>query len=382
DPRRRGRAPRRDGHHGRRLRRVLRAAEGRGQARQDAPGRGGPRVQAFVAHHRRRRHRHDHRRPGPVPPGRRLGARVRPDPWSRDGAGHVRRVLLQAAHRLPDLSEPLPDLAPGDGAAQRRGGRAGSGGGWRAMRIKEAIATFRGHRVPNMNLSGRRNVWFALSGTFIVLSLVGLFARGLNFSIEFKGGSQLQFENRSGVAVKTFQAIMAKYGLPVVRVEIVGGRSCPSGCVQIRAKSLTELGLTPAASPSPTPTTSASASASASASPSPTASASASPTPAPSPTQTVLPTLKGDQLRAELAQAAGISPNDINEQDVGPTFGGTISQKMFTGLIVFLVLVSLYISLRFEWKMAVSALIALAHDLIITAGIYALVGREVTPETV
>jgi len=250
------------------------------------------------------------------------------------------------------------------------------------MRIKEAIATFRGHRVPNMNLIGRRNVWFALSGTFIVLSLVGLFARGLNFSIEFKGGSQLQFENRSGVAVKTFQAIMAKYGLPDARVEIVGGRSCPSGCVQIRAKSLTELGLTPAASPSPTPTTSASASASASASPSPTASASASPTPAPSPTQTVLPTLKGDQLRAELAQAAGISPNDINEQDVGPTFGGTISQKMFTGLIVFLVLVSLYISLRFEWKMAVSALIALAHDLIITAGIYALVGREVTPETV
>ena len=52
------------------------------------------------------------------------------------------------------------------------------------------------------------------------------------------------------------------------------------------------------------------------------------------------------------------------------------------GLVIFLVLVTIYITLRFEWKMAIGALAALAHDLIITAGIYALVGREVTPETV
>jgi preprotein translocase subunit SecF len=55
---------------------------------------------------------------------------------------------------------------------------------------------------------------------------------------------------------------------------------------------------------------------------------------------------------------------------------------MVTALVIFLVLVTLYITLRFELKMAAGALIALAHDLIITAGIYALVGREVTPETV
>ena len=106
---------------------------------------------------------------------------------------------------------------------------------------------------------------------------------------------------------------------------------------------------------------------------------SATPVPTPS---TVIPTLKGDQLRAALARAAGISPNQINEEDVGPTWGSTISRKMIIGLIVFVILVTMYISVRFEVKMAAGALVALAHDLIITAGVYALVGREVTPETV
>src|SRR5438046_122639 len=226
------------------------------------------------------------------------------------------------------------------------------------MKIREGVATVRGHRVPNLNLIGRRNWWFALSGTFILLSLIGLFVRGLNFSIEFKGGSQLQFQDKSGDSVQDFQAIMARFGLPDARVEIIGGQNCPTGCVQIRTKSLTELGVTPAVSPT----------------------ASASPTPAAG--SQIPGTLKGDQLRAELARAAGISPNEINEQDVGPTFGSTISRKMLIGLIVFLVLVTLYITARFEWKMAIGALVALAHDLIITAGVYALVGREVTPETV
>jgi preprotein translocase subunit SecF len=245
------------------------------------------------------------------------------------------------------------------------------------VRIRDGVATFRGHRVPNLNLIGRRTWWFALSGVFILLSVVGLFVRGLNFSIEFKGGSQLEFQDESGASVQEFQAIMARFGLPDARVEIVGGQNCPTGCIQIRAKSLTELGLTPTASPSPsaTPTTGASAT--------PTTSPSAaSPTPTASATAQIPGTLRGDQLRAELARVAGISPNEINEQDVGPTFGSTISRKMLIGLIVFLVLVTLYITARFEWKMAIGALVALAHDLIITAGVFALVGREVTPETV
>jgi preprotein translocase subunit SecF len=177
---------------------------------------------------------------------------------------------------------------------------------------------------------GRKKWWFALSGFFIVISLVGLFARGLNFSIEFKGGSLLTFPDRSGGSVAQFQAIMANYGRPDAQVEILG-----TNTVTIKTKSLTDLGT------------------------------------------------RADQLRAELARAGGISPDQISkEQDVGPTWGSTISRKAIVGLIIFLILVTLYITLRFELKMAIAALAALVHDLVITSGVYALVGREVTPETV
>jgi preprotein translocase subunit SecF len=260
------------------------------------------------------------------------------------------------------------------------------------MNFREALATFRGHREPHLNIVGRRNWWFVLSGFVLLLSLIGLFARGLNFSIEFTGGSLLQFDNRSGASVTDYQAVMSRFGVREAKVEIVGG-----GTVDIKTESLTELGLTqtapspsptitpsPSGTPTPTPTATATGSPSpsptATATPSPTAGATASPSPTTSPG--AVPTLRGDQLREALARTAGISVNDINEQDVGPSWGRTISRKMITALVVFLLLVTLYITLRFEVKMAAGALVALFHDVIITAGIYALVGREVTPETV
>ena len=197
------------------------------------------------------------------------------------------------------------------------------------MNLGSAIGTFRGHRVPNIDFTGRKKWWFALSGAFMVVSLVGLFARGLNFSIEFKGGALLTYADRSGASVGQIQSTLAKYGRPDAEVEILGANT-----VNIKTKSLTDLGT------------------------------------------------RADQLRAELARQAGISADQINETDVGPTWGGTISRKAIVALVVFLILVTIYITLRFEWKMAIGALAALAHDLVITAGIYALVGREVTPETV
>jgi preprotein translocase subunit SecF len=122
---------------------------------------------------------------------------------------------------------------------------------------------------------------------------------------------------------------MAQFGLPDAQVEILG-----SNTVNIRTESLSALGE------------------------------------------------RADKLTERLAAQAGISQVDVDQNTVGPTWGGIISRKAVTALIVFLGLVSLYIWARFELKMAAGALIALGHDLIITAGIYALVGRQVTPETV
>jgi preprotein translocase subunit SecF len=84
----------------------------------------------------------------------------------------------------------------------------------------------------------------------------------------------------------------------------------------------------------------------------------------------------------DLASQAKVSPEEVNVQDIGPTWGQEISRKALRGLLFVLLFIAIYIAWRFEWSMAAGAMIALVHDVLITAGISALVGREVTPETV
>jgi preprotein translocase subunit SecF len=88
------------------------------------------------------------------------------------------------------------------------------------------------------------------------------------------------------------------------------------------------------------------------------------------------------KVRADLAEVADVQSNAVSTDSIGSKWGSTVSRKAVTALLVFLVVVTIYVSLRMEFKMAVAALVALVHDLVITAGIYALAGFEVTPATV
>jgi preprotein translocase subunit SecF len=83
-----------------------------------------------------------------------------------------------------------------------------------------------------------------------------------------------------------------------------------------------------------------------------------------------------------LAKMAGVSPNDVQLNDIGPSWGSDITDKAIKAVIVFLIVVTIYIWLRFEGKMALAALIALVHDILITAGLYSLSGFQVSPDTV
>ena len=83
-----------------------------------------------------------------------------------------------------------------------------------------------------------------------------------------------------------------------------------------------------------------------------------------------------------LARVSHISPTKVSLTDVGPTWGSQISEKAVIAVFVFFIVVVIYISFRFEWKMAMAALIAVIHDLLITAGVYSLAGFQVTPDTV
>ncbi|MFM8523717.1 MAG: protein translocase subunit SecF, partial [Actinomycetota bacterium] len=87
-------------------------------------------------------------------------------------------------------------------------------------------------------------------------------------------------------------------------------------------------------------------------------------------------------IQDSLAQQFAVSIESIDTQNVGPSWGEEISRKALQGLIAFLVIIMIYLALAFEPKMAVAAIVALIHDVLITVGIYALVGFEVSPSTV
>lgn len=197
------------------------------------------------------------------------------------------------------------------------------------MSLQGVIDTYRGHTVPHFEFTKMRNVWFGVSGVVILMSLIGFFVRGLNYSIDFKGGSELTYVLVKPVTVPGVESVLVAHGHEGNTVQISGnGKS-----VAIRTKVFANQDERTA-------------------------------------------------VIAALASQAGIDPTQISEKSVGATWGAEISKKALRGLVVVLLAITLYISVRFEWKMAIGAMIALLHDLLITGGIYALTGRQVTPETV
>ena len=179
------------------------------------------------------------------------------------------------------------------------------------------------------NIVGRRKAWYLLSAILIVLSIVTLGVRGLNLGIEFKGGAEfsvpLTVANDESV-VQARETVLAT-GEPPSTVTIVGGNT-----VRIQTPALT--------------------------------------------------TEASNALSAALAESFAVSEANIKVQLVGPSWGDEVTKNAIRALIVFLVLVAIFLSVYFEWPMAIAALVALGHDVLITVGIYALSGFEVTPASV
>ncbi len=182
----------------------------------------------------------------------------------------------------------------------------------------------------SFNFVGRQKLWYTISGAILVISLAALLILRLNLSIDFKGGDLFQFKVPAGVHLTQTQVTNTaiKAGAPSTTiVQQVGGNNWN---VQ---------------------------------------------------TETIGTTQQNDVTRA-LAHAAGLKTNQVSLQAVGPTWGGQISQKAFEALIAFLIVIVIYLSVAFEWRMAAAALVALVHDIVITTGVYALSRFEVSPATV
>ena len=96
----------------------------------------------------------------------------------------------------------------------------------------------------------------------------------------------------------------------------------------------------------------------------------------------VLPSETIADLTQDFADAAGVEVADVSFSFTSSTWGAEITEKMVRALVIFLVVVALFISIRFEWRMAVAALVAMGHDLLVTVGVYSVFQFEVTPATV
>jgi preprotein translocase subunit SecF len=182
------------------------------------------------------------------------------------------------------------------------------------------------HGETSFDIIGRRRLWFTISAVLVLVSLVSLVVPGLNFGIDFKGGAVFRVQPERRV---TEAQVRGAVGPAAEVVQVTEGDP-----VQVIVQ-----------------------------------------------TEELAPP-EVARIRTELAELAGVERNDVSTDSIGSKWGSAVSRKAIIALLVFLVVVTVYVSLRMELKMAVAALVALLHDLIITAGIFALARFEVTPASV
>ncbi|MGC0419618.1 protein translocase subunit SecF [Embleya sp. AB8] len=183
------------------------------------------------------------------------------------------------------------------------------------------------HGDVSFDFVGRKKLWYSISGLILVLAVGGLLGRGLHEGIEFKGGSVYTIEHTSASQNDARKAVANFTNGTDAIVQKLGGDGLRIQLAESDAN-------------------------------------------------------KTKVIAAEIAKDLKVAPDKVNTQVVGPSWGKEISNKALQGLGWFMLLVVIYLTFAFEWRMAVAALVALIHDIVITIGVYALVGFEVTPGTV
>ena len=186
------------------------------------------------------------------------------------------------------------------------------------------------HGETNFDFVGQRRKWFMISGAVILVGLLALAVNGLNFGIEFKGGTSWLVP-ANGVTVGQARSAMSSAGYPDATVQTISS----SGVTNIRVES----GVT-----APKDRT---------------------------------------KVTVTLAKLTNTTTNSVSVNSVSASWGKDITAAARRALIIFLLAIFAFIWIRFaEWKMSVAALVALVHDLLVTVGIYAVFGFPVTPATV
>jgi preprotein translocase subunit SecF len=188
------------------------------------------------------------------------------------------------------------------------------------------------HGETNYDFVGRRWIGFTISGVLVLVTIVSLFTRGLNFGIDFEGGIAWEASVGQGLTTGDVEDVISDNGIALreAKIQTISG---PGGD-RIRV----QVGDQPAA--------------------------------------------VQIAVSEDLASAAGVDVEDVSVNVVSSTWGDEITEKAIQALVVFFLLIAVYISLRFEWRMAIAALVAVLHDVLISVGVYSVFQFEVTPATV
>lgn len=188
---------------------------------------------------------------------------------------------------------------------------------------------------------GKRKLWFGISGAIVLIALASIVLRGFTFGIDFEGGTKVAMPAAGAQGQVTTQQVEDVFSKTLGRApeSVVQVGNGGSATIQIRTEKLSNP--------------------------------------------------DNDKLRTALFEAfqpkganGQASKDEVSSSDVSSTWGDQITKKALIALVVFLALVSVYIAIRYERYMAAASLAALVFDIVVTAGVYSLVGFEVTPATV
>jgi SecD/SecF fusion protein len=193
-----------------------------------------------------------------------------------------------------------------------------------------ALGAARRGRGWTFDFMGASKWFFSLSGTILLVGALAIGGRGLNFGIDFKSGTRIQTAFVKAASENQVASAMSSAGFGNAEVQKFVNKSIGGTGYQISTKTLRP--------------------------------------------ETV------KKVRDVLEAKFGVK--NFSSTSIGPTFGKTVANSAIIAIIASLLVISVYIALRFEWKYAIPVLIALMHDLLITAGVYSLTGREVTTATV
>ncbi len=178
----------------------------------------------------------------------------------------------------------------------------------------------------HIDFVGNRNRGFTFSGIVVAASLISIIFFGFNVGVDFEGGTVIEMENPATAQLSDVRDALSDLGFSNAKVQTRGEG------VRIQTEQLSST--------------------------------------------------EEQAVVEAVAAVVGEDPNEASRQTVGPTFGRQVAESAIRALVIFLIVVGFYISIRLEWKMALAGMLALGHDLVFTAGIYSIVGFEVSPATV